>query len=305
MTNNKYDNVVLLNGIVLENDVEFLSGIRLVPFPSTLGKKRKNIPRYVSEWYPAAGGIRYFFNKTQLIIDSSEVSNFNWDHIEQLCQALSLVCNSGIQIVTSITVRMDEDPFSMVPYTGPSVTYMEHDPANDSDIEEAKRLYKLLDSLEPDVQRKLHIPINRWIKSHVLQSARVDKMTEPDIPPERIAEAPTTRDVDKMIDLGIAFESLYLSGRKKLSLKFRKRMSWFLHKNEAHRKELIEKCEKIYDIRCDAVHEGKLPHDVEICGRLVSISKFIEQAQRLCRQSILKIIENGHFPDWAKINIPE
>ena len=305
MSEDIYVYVRLLNGIVLENEVEVSPGIRLVPFPSSLGKKGKEIPRYVSEWSSTAGGIGCFFNKTQLIIDSSAVSKSDSDHIEQLCQALSLACNSGIQIATIVSVRKDEEPFSMVPYTGPSELYMQHDPVKDSDIEEAKRLYELLDSLEPDARQKLHIPINRWIKSHIKQSAMSNKMLDLEILPEDIATSLTTRDVDKMIDLGIAFESLYLSGRKKLSLKFRKRASWFLKKNEAHRKALKEKFEKVYDLRCDAVHEGKLPRDVEVCGKSVPILEFIEQAQDLCRKSILKIIEDRHFPDWAKIHIPE
>lgn len=137
INHSSFQTFFLLNGIVLENEVEVFQGIRLVPFPSTLGKKRKNIPRYVSDWFPSAGGIEYFFNKTQFIIDSSVVSEFNMD---QLCQALSLACNSGIQIATPIQVRIDEEPFSMVPYTGPSVTYMPHDSVKDSDIEEAKRI---------------------------------------------------------------------------------------------------------------------------------------------------------------------
>ena len=130
-------------------------------------------------------------------------------------------------------------------------------------------------------------------------------MIDSEIQSEDIPGSPTTRDVDKMIDLGIAFESLYLSGRKNLSRKFRRRASWFLKKDEAHRKALKEKFEKLYDLRCDAVHEGKLPRDVEVCGKSVPISEFIEQAQGLCQQSILKIIKNGQFPDWAKIHIPD
>ena len=130
-------------------------------------------------------------------------------------------------------------------------------------------------------------------------------MIDPEIPPEDIPSSPTTRDVDKMIDLGIAFESLYLSGRKNLSRKFRRRASWFLKKDEAHGKVLKEKFEKVYDLRCDAVHEGKLPTDVEVCGKSVPISEFVEQVQGLCQQSILKIIKYRQFPDWAKIHIPD
>ena len=295
MTENIYDNVVLLNGIVLKNEVEVFEGIRLVPFPSTLGKKGENIRRFVSEWSSAVGGIRYFFNKIQLITDSSVVSEFN---IDQLCQALSLACNSGIQIATIVSVRKDEDPFSLVPYIGPSIPSlpcMQRDPVEDSDIEEAKRLYKILDSLEPDVRRKLHIPINRWIKSHLLQSAMVDKMIDPEISHEKIAEAPTTRDVDKMIDLGIAFESMYLSSVSKLSHHLSSRASKYLVENQDEQEELKEMFKEIYNWRSKAVHEGAFPEkDVKIGEKSVTPSEFIKQTQDLCRRSILKILEDPH-----------
>ena len=61
----------LLDGIVLQDEVEICPGIRLVPFPSSLGKRGKEIPRYVSTWASTVG-IDYFSHKTQLIIDPSE-----------------------------------------------------------------------------------------------------------------------------------------------------------------------------------------------------------------------------------------
>ena len=293
-----FQHILLLDRIVLQAEIEVFPGIRLVPFPPS----GTEIPRYISEWAPAAGGIDYFFHKTQLIIDPSESSGFNYD---QFCQALSLACNSAIQIATTVSVKKDRDPFTLVPYAGPVVPNLPREAAKDSDIKEAKCLYKLWGKLPLDVRQRLHIPINRWIKSHAERSAMGNQMIDLEIPPKDIASSPTTRDVDKMIDLGIALESLYLSGRKKLSLKFRRRASWFLKKNEVHWKALEEKFEKIYDLRCDAVHEGKLTRNVEICGKSVPILEFIEQAQVLCQQSILKIIKNRQFPDWAKIHIPD
>ena len=297
-----FQQIALLSGIVLETEIEAFPGVRLVPFSSSLRKREEKIYRYVSEWATTVG-IDYFFHKTQLIIDPSE-SHDEFD-LGQFCQALSLACNSAVQVATHVSVRKDEEPFNLVPYTGPIYSYLPRDPVKNSDIEEAKHLYELLKNLDSDVRRKLYIPINRWIKSHAEESAMFGRMIDSEILPADIPGSPTTRDVDKMIDLGIAFESLYLSGRKKLSLKFRRRSSWFLKKDEAHRKALKEKFEKIYDLRCDAVHEGKLPRDVDVCGKPVSISEFIEQAQGLCQQSILKIIKNGQFPDWAKIHIPD
>ncbi|MDE0017855.1 MAG: HEPN domain-containing protein [Candidatus Poribacteria bacterium] len=291
----------LLDGIVLQDEVEIYPGIRLVPFPQSLGKRGEKIPRYVSKWASTVG-IDYFFHKTRLTIDPSEAPEFN---SEQFCKALSLTCNFAVQVATTIPVKKDEEPFSLVPYAGPLVTHPPRDATKDFDIVEAKCLYERLENLDSNVRQKLHIPINRWIKSHAEQSAMFDRVIDPEISPKDIPGSPKTRTVDKMIDLGIAFESLYLSGPKNLSRKFRRRASWFLKKDEAHRQTLKEKFEKIYDLRCDAVHEGKLPRDVEVCGKSVPISAFIEQAQGLCQQSILKIIKNGQFPDWAKIHIPD
>lgn len=294
MTKNIYDTVVLLDGIVLETEVEVFLGIHLTPFPASLGKKGKEIPRYVSEWASTVG-IDYFFNKTQLIIDSSAVSEFNSDHIEQLCQVLSLACNFGIQIASFVSVRKDEKPFSMVPYTGPPVCYMQHDPVKDSEIEEAKRLYELLDSLDPDVRRKLHISINRWIKSHAKQNAMFNKMLDFEIPPEDIATSLTTSDVDKMIDLGIAFESLYLDGVSKLSHHLSNRASEYLAESQDEQEELKETFKEIYSWRSKAVHDGRLPtQNVKIGEKSYVPLELIIQAQNLCRRSILRIVEDPH-----------
>ena len=163
-----FQHITLLDGIVLKAEVEVFPGMRLVPFPPSLGKKGMEIPRYVSERVPAAGGIEYFFHKTQLIIDPSESSEFSGD---QFCQALSLACNSAVQIATLISVRKDENPFCLVPYSGPTVTHLPREAAKDCDIKETKRLYKLLGKLPLDVRQRLHIPINRWIKSQAERSA--------------------------------------------------------------------------------------------------------------------------------------
>ena len=109
-----FQNIPLLDGIVMESEVEVFPGVRLVPLPPSL-KKGTEIPRYISEWASAAGSIGYFFRKTQFIIDFSESSEFN---AEQFLQALSLVCNSAVQIATIVPVRKGEDPRSTVPYTG-------------------------------------------------------------------------------------------------------------------------------------------------------------------------------------------
>lgn len=296
-----FQQIALLNGIVLETEMEVFPGVRLIPFPASLGKKGKAIPRYLSKWVPTVGGIDYFFYKTPLIIDPSESSEFN---NERFCQALSLVCNSGIQVLAFRSVRKDEDPFSLVPYAGPTHPYSPRDTVKVSDIEEAKCLYKRLGNLDSDVRRKLHIPINRWIKSHAEQSTTFDRMIDPEIRPEDIPGSLTTRDVDKMIDLGIAFESLYLSdinATTELSLRFRLHASWYLGTDEESRRTLLTEFKRIYELRSKAVHTGKLRKNVKIKGKSVPTLEFIKRAQDLCRQSIIKIVGDEQFPDWESL----
>ena len=283
-----FQQIALLKGIRLETEIEVFPGVRLVPFPASLGKRGKEIPRYISKWASTVG-IEYFFHKTQFIIDPSESSGFNG---EQFLQALSLACNSGIQIATSISVRKDDDPFSLVPYAGPTVTHLPRDPAKDADIEEAKRLYKRLGGLPLDVRWKLHIGINRWIKSHTKQGL-VDRMIDLEVPPEDVVNSPTTSDVDKMIDLGIAFESLYLDGISKLSHHLSNRASEYLAESQDEQEKLKRIFKEIYNWRSKAVHEGTFSaKDVKIGEESFTPPELIKRTQDLCRQSILKILED-------------
>ena len=80
----------------------------------------------------------------------------------------------------------------------------------EAQIDEAKCLYNTLAHLDSNIGGKLQIPIDRWVKSKTTQ-----------LP------------VDKIIDLGIAFEALYLSDiseATELSFRLRLRAAWYLEK---------------------------------------------------------------------------
>ena len=77
--------------------------------------------------------------------------------------------------------------------------------AGKAEIEEAKCLYKILDR-NSDIREKLRIPIDRWVESQTNRNR-----------------------IDKIIDLGIAFEALYLSDideTTELSFRLRLRAAW-------------------------------------------------------------------------------
>ena len=147
-------------------------------------------------------------------------------------------------------------------------------------IEEAKRIYDEFAEFNSDDKKKLLIAVKRWIKSKTFQE-----------------------DVDRMIDLGIALESLYLpkGNKEQLTYQFRFHASKYLGENEADREDLLAEFKKIYGCRSTAVHGGPLKETVTIKEVPIPISSFIERAQDYCRHSILKILKEGKFPDWKNL----
>lgn len=154
---------------------------------------------------------------------------------------------------------------------------------NETDIDKGKCLYQLLADPSSNIGKKLQIPIDRWIKSKTEDNP-----------------------VDKMILLGIAFEALYVPDKsRKIAYNLKNNASLYLGRDIASQETLKRKFKAIYECRCDAVHEGKLRDSVTIDGESITMSKFIENAQNLCRISIIKIMKDGKFPDWNNLILGE
>ena len=150
----------------------------------------------------------------------------------------------------------------------------------EADIEKAKCLYRILDT-NPDLREKLRMPIDRWIKS---------KAPENTLTPEE--------PIDKIIDLGIAFEALYLSDvNEELTFRLGVHAAWYLGEDKTERGKLLKKFGDIYRCRSNAVHGGQLDEPVRFGEERISIRKFIERVQNLCRDSIMKILNSEQFPD--------
>ena len=221
-------------------------------------------------------------NPFQFEIQSAEFPDFDED---KFCQALSLSCNSAIQPVLEWD-HIDEDEIFSMRGEGvvggsnriPPFDYRGAAHVSDTQIEEAKCLYKKLVALDPDVHKKLRIPIDRWIQS------KADRDT-----------------VDQMIDLGIAFEALYLldiDETTELSFRLRLRAAWYLGENEEDRRRLMKEFREIYDWRSKVVHTGKVPNKKKKTPFTPKeVEKFIKRAQELCQESIMKILNAEQFPD--------
>ena len=311
--------LALLEGIKLKTVINVFEGVQLIPLPnsaSELPYHLSNVSRRVPE--------NFFSGKTLLVVDCSvspifhkpfqastmqeyedqesrifrvEINSKDFPNLKiddfplnLLCQALSLACHSEVK-VSFVTKFLPEDVlYNLSSGFGPGISWSTDQFGNATDakqsqIDEAKRLYHLLTNLDSGTLKNLRIPIDRWGKAGTEDNP-----------------------VDKMIDLGIALESLYLSGtesKNEIRFRFSLHAAWHLGEGTEHRERLMKKFKAIYDWRSAVVHTGKLPKK----GRgkkkkpytQEEVREFIRNAQDLCQQAIIKILEDGEFPDWNNL----
>ena len=324
-THGSAQSFALLEGIKIKTETPIFEGIRLVCLPNSTSE----LPPYSRNLYihPSDTSAGSFLGKTLLIIDYSVFPIFyrpfefttiqeyrkllnrtfrveiNGDKSadsyvadfseESFCQALSLACNSAVQAALKWRFLADDEIFNLNYGTGGSIRFSRlfgnSVEAGQSEIDKAKYLYGCLTNLNMETLKKMKIPIGRWIKSHTSQ----------------ISE-------DKMIDLGIALESLYLSGtesKNEIRFRFSLHAAWHLGKDKEHREGLMKNFKAIYDWRSAVVHTGKFPKKGKGKKKRSytqeEVREFIRSAQDLCRDSIIKILEDGKFPNWNDLILGE
>ena len=320
--------VTLIEGIELKTEIQVFEGVRLVPLPSS------EIPEEFTQYLPSL--LSYvLMNQTNrsyrnalLVVDDPGFSilcepapdptfprgvpiherpwrdpmdelpfavevhdvKFPGFHQDLFFQALSLVCNFPVHMRIGQWISepdkslvLDDRIIGLNMFLGRSHGFVE---VEEADIGKARCLYDILDK-NSDLAEKLRIPIDRWVKS---------KKPEDSMPPEE--------HIDKIIDLGIAFEALYApdSSSGEIRFKLAVRAAWHLGENEKHRKMLMKEFQGIYDWRSTIVHTGKLPNKKKKTPfTRAEVGKFIERAQNLCRKSIKKILKDKQFPDWNSL----
>lgn len=330
-TQGSFQTITLLEGIKLEGKIQVFEGIYLISLPSSVLEFPTHFGSNISAKTP-----HNFTGKTLLVIDYTIFPIFHkpspvpkapdepnsysvglpgiglplpnstpveWvkqrerfrvevdggkfpdfkeaDFNDKFCEALSLACNSAVQFSMRWKFIVPDELFNVSNTRSTSYSqelFGDSIEVGETQIEEAKCLYKKLIDPNSSVAGKLQIPIDRWIKSNANKDS-----------------------IDKIIDLGIALEALYLSEgtREQLSFQFRLRASWHLGKNKKHRKKLIDEFQAIYILRSKVVHNGSVPNKIQIRKgeEPIATSEFIPRAQDLCRDSIIKILEDGEFPD--------
>lgn len=316
-----FKQLALLEGIRLEKEIEVFDGVRLVPHSSAESESPSyipNIPRSVPgdfffgktllvidccispifhkamEEHPGAGLTQGFLdplnreNPFRVEVNGGDSANFrmNDGSVYILCYALSLTCNRAVQVSFESRFLEESELFDLSTGTiNRNYWRVAHsrEPrmVGKTEINEARHLYNVLKK-NPEVRKGLWVPVDRWIQSKV-----------------------SGRYVDKIIDLGIALEALYLSDidePTELAFRLRLHAAWHLRENEEDRKQLMKEFREIYEWRSSAVHKGKIPKKSKKTAYTEEeVAAFIQRAQDLCRKSILKIIEEEEFPDWGSL----
>ena len=301
-----YREYFLLSGVKVEKEVHVGDGISLLPLPNNT----QDLPGFLSDLFSFRVDSSEFLSKTLLSVDMSVAPLLHRPEQDYTLQSgperhFSTAVRSADfrdfepgKFFLALTLIGDHPVFSAIRWTslsddqifnlrgggsghsqdtrsGSSTVF------TDDQVHQAIDLYRKITGLPRSVERQLQTPIDRWIKSKTHQGH-----------------------VDRMIDLGIAFESFYLRGiRDELSFRFRLRASLHLGDGMEERKLLKKRFRQIYDIRSEAVHEGTVPERVTVEGQDVRIGEFLEKSQELFKRSLLKVIETGRLPDWASIEL--
>ena len=96
---------------------------------------------------------------------------------------------------------------------------------------------------------------------------------------------------DRFIDLRIALEALMLPDgtNQQLSYTVAVRGAWFMGEDAATRRKAWKTLRDAYGVASNLVHGGKVKPGYE---------DLLEDARRLCRKGILRILEEGQVRDW-------
>ena len=305
-----FQEIRLLSRIKIDDEIQVYDGVKLIPLPNSSGavERMDILPRRILDMEKHS---EYYMGRTLAIIDyiteprfmrpracptmkrsskrfqsytkNSELRDFNFT---EFLWNLSLCCNHLISDVMQCR-RIDEWELGCYySESGASLSYTFFNRAESSrsvsncDITNAKKSYQKFKNLPLQVKEKLRIAIPRWLKSK------------------------SEGWVDRAIDLGIAFEVIYLDETKEqLSYTFRTRAAWYLGEDFSKRIEYESIFKEFYEYRSSAVHTGKISSakNIQDRNKLKKIKASLDKADELCVASIVKIINDGGFPDWEAL----
>ena len=306
-----YSHFVLLTSLTLGAPVQVFDRVQLVPLPSY----SSGLPPFMPTVIRYGGDTEMVLSKVVLRVEKTVAPVFHRPTGESprshfstrlasedtpsldfgaLYQALSLASGGSVRPTMQWNALLDYEIFDLrtdrvIGTTGwnsnsPHVGLLRSPPApratlTENGLRDLQDLYRMIVGLDPKTREHLQIPIERWTRSMEQWET-----------------------VDRMVDLAIALESLYLGGdndRSRRGPRLSLRAAWHLADDQSGRERLSDIFMSIYDQRSKAVHEGQL--DWTVLGQKTSTHDFIREAQERCRQAICTVIRAGELPDWDSL----
>ena len=291
----RFQQCALLDGVRIERDLEYPGGITLKKLPTSMEDLPKSLP--------------YFHNLTSgLKIIGGVVMCIDWDatpaiyapsddktgilsqeilgsfpctskktpgqYLDTFCESLSLVCDRYVHWQSIWRDHCGLQLFSDAPIWGGGYKPPSSAPPN-VDISQEKLAEAL--SIFPERnsasnKRGLDIAIRRWMNSKQRRSHE-----------------------DKMIDLRIALEALYLKdGQGELSYRMAMSCAWHLGSTYESRHSYFKKLRDLYKIASKAVHGRGIDYTPKN-------NKILADAQDICRTGILRRLKEDKEPIWEKL----
>ena len=136
------------------------------------------------------------------------------------------------------------------------------------------RAWKLLNELQRrlDSDQRFQIAVSRWVKAAI----------------------PGAMNPDRMIDLRIALEALYLdSSEGELGFRLSVTGARHLRTNLDDRKAVRKSLSDFYRFGSRIVHGTPVGRSADVV--------LVNTANDLCREGILKIVEDGNQPNWTDL----
>ena len=292
----KYRTCAILNGIFLSEPVESMVGLRLDPLPQSDGALPIHLPQGggLHSWTYAGHTMLsidctaspVFFrppaNPRTLIVQMTPTPNLS---IDTICQGLSLSLNNYVN--PGLFWNNYQELAAFFP-SGRTDSWMfmgkeikrRHSAEQHASYLNEDKFPNILELLEQPASNRLRIAISRWINS---------------VNPWEHHLA------DKLIDLRIAIESLFLhdfQNERNRNQEMRLRLSlfgaWYLGSDFQERKSIRKKLIDIYDKASAAAHVGEVEFTEEN-------QQLLSEAQALCRLGILKLLSQGPPSDWGDL----
>ncbi len=284
-----YTTKVLLHGPSLDQAIESKDGVKVTRLPESPYMLDSHLPRFIMESHgisllPGGTILSIPCEATPALYNPSperEERSHDLQHtcaggelpdlsVNSFCEALSLACDNCVR--WGLIWRefgelreFDDQIVLMSPVNAPRwnndfVMRQDH-------LETAVEIHKRCASKAPTPT----MAISRWVKS----------------------KRPDATFLDKCIDLRIALEALFLPDDPQGEKSFRLAITGarYLGRHLTERKEYRQQLSKIYNLASKAIHAAAIESSEKNKNTLTA-------GQNLCRQGILKRLEQDERPDW-------